>query len=71
MIDRETLEGLTQLGIMLVNEKSEPILFLEKVSTDRILEVLRAHKKRSVFFNTFYFAMTREGGKVEERKEGK
>ncbi len=49
------------VGIMLLNEKSEPILFLEKVGTDRILEVLRQHKKRSVFFNTFYFAMTREG----------
>jgi len=62
--DKETLDGLTQLGIMLLNDKSEPILFLEKVSTDRILEVLRQHKKRSVFFNTFYFAMTREGGKL-------
>ena len=46
---------------MLVDEESsEPVLFLEKVSSDEILKVLKSSNKRSVYFNAFYFAMSKQ-----------
>jgi hypothetical protein len=65
--DPAGLEALTQLGIMLVDEAGRPELFLEKVSTARILEVLRQRGRRSVFFNTFYFAMSPEAAALLTR----
>jgi hypothetical protein len=59
VIDEEVLQELTQLGVMLVDERtSHPLLFLEKAGRDEILAVLRERKQRAVFFNVFYFAFT-------------
>ena len=49
-----------QLGVMLVDENSHPTLFIEKAPRAVILEQLAAHRRRSVFFNAFCFALSCE-----------
>jgi hypothetical protein len=55
---QSVLDSLEQLGIMLVDQHSHPVLFLEKAPRATIVSVLRSHKRKSVYFNAFCFALS-------------
>ena len=62
LISEAILDSLEQLGIMIVDENaSKPIEFIEKPPRQQILQVLQKYNKKSVFFNSFVFGFTRQG----------
>eukprot|EP01088_Endostelium_zonatum_P015959 TRINITY_DN4113_c0_g1_i1.p1 TRINITY_DN4113_c0_g1~~TRINITY_DN4113_c0_g1_i1.p1 ORF type:complete len:601 (-),score=113.43 TRINITY_DN4113_c0_g1_i1:41-1843(-) len=63
-LSQTLLVALSQLGVMLTKgNDSRPSLFLEKIPPKEIVEVLLKNNQKSIYFNAFTFAFSKECSK--------